>query len=377
MAWYTQPELMEEMMEFVADFTIEALRPILDEIAPDYIPTLLKQADALLKMNRDEEAAVAYGAVLKREARNPWALVGLARIDMDAGRFEDARGRLEAAVEESNWGIGYDLLPTVYERLGMNERVAEIRGRAKAFGTFSDTPDPWMLELYDDCYDVYRLMLAGGDANFVGDLPRAVRIIERALSLAPDNATVHFQLAGLYLAANRRVDARRQFEQCLAANPEQPDAWFQLSRVLADLGDARGSDRTLDAGLSRCPGSPGLHMEHGRRLAAAGRSEEAISEYKETIRLRPQEAGGYVDLAGLYFKLGRLDEGVAQLMRSLEMEPENPVALSAAALYSVTTGDEATAAEWIRRVRLQPRISAKERTNIEAAFVQRFGRPPQ
>jgi len=37
MAWYTQPELMEEMMEFVADFTIEALRPILDEIAPDYI----------------------------------------------------------------------------------------------------------------------------------------------------------------------------------------------------------------------------------------------------------------------------------------------------------------------------------------------------
>ena len=36
-AWYDQPELMHEMMEFIADFTIEVSRPILDEITPDYI----------------------------------------------------------------------------------------------------------------------------------------------------------------------------------------------------------------------------------------------------------------------------------------------------------------------------------------------------
>ena len=36
-AWYDQPALMHEMMEFIADFTIEVSRPILEEIAPDYI----------------------------------------------------------------------------------------------------------------------------------------------------------------------------------------------------------------------------------------------------------------------------------------------------------------------------------------------------
>ncbi len=36
-AWYEQPELMHEMMEFIADFTIEVSRPILDEVAPDYV----------------------------------------------------------------------------------------------------------------------------------------------------------------------------------------------------------------------------------------------------------------------------------------------------------------------------------------------------
>ena len=36
-AWYDQPELMHEMMEFIADFTIEVSKPILKEIAPDYV----------------------------------------------------------------------------------------------------------------------------------------------------------------------------------------------------------------------------------------------------------------------------------------------------------------------------------------------------
>lgn len=35
--WYDQPELMEEMMEFIADFTIETAQPVLEKIAPDYI----------------------------------------------------------------------------------------------------------------------------------------------------------------------------------------------------------------------------------------------------------------------------------------------------------------------------------------------------
>jgi uroporphyrinogen decarboxylase len=36
-AWYDEPELCDAMMEFIADFTIETLRPVLDEIASDYI----------------------------------------------------------------------------------------------------------------------------------------------------------------------------------------------------------------------------------------------------------------------------------------------------------------------------------------------------
>jgi uroporphyrinogen decarboxylase len=36
-AWYDQPALMHEMMEFIADFTIAVSEPILEKIAPDYV----------------------------------------------------------------------------------------------------------------------------------------------------------------------------------------------------------------------------------------------------------------------------------------------------------------------------------------------------
>lgn len=36
-AWYDQPKLLHEMMEFIADFTIEVSRPILEEVSPEYV----------------------------------------------------------------------------------------------------------------------------------------------------------------------------------------------------------------------------------------------------------------------------------------------------------------------------------------------------
>jgi uroporphyrinogen decarboxylase len=36
-AWYDEPDLMHEMMEFIADFTIELSRPMLRKVIPDYV----------------------------------------------------------------------------------------------------------------------------------------------------------------------------------------------------------------------------------------------------------------------------------------------------------------------------------------------------
>jgi tetratricopeptide (TPR) repeat protein len=346
------------------------------KLAPEHVPALLRLGDALLKSDRRDEAGKVYARVLDREPNNSYALLGLARMDVDAGRWESARGRLEVVVQQSNYGLGYDLLPTVYEHLGETARAEAIRARYKASGAYYDVPDPWVDELVQDCYDTYKISAAAGTADHVGDTRGAIRILEKALALSPGKAVFQFQMAGFYLRLGDYASARRYYERCTVLDPAFADGWAQLADLLMKTGDREASERALAAGLANCPGSPGLHLEWGHRLSEAGLFAEAIQEFQKTIRLRPQEADGYIELAGAYFRLNRIEEGVAELKESLKIEPENPMALSTLSFVSIKSGDQAAARDWLRHVRQQPRILPENREALEKAFREQFGRPP-
>lgn len=345
-------------------------------LAPAYVPARLRLGDALLKMNQNAEAAKVYGAALEREPGNPYALLGLARLDIDAGRWEEARTRLESVVAQTKYMVGYDLLPTVYEHLGQADRATAIRARVKASGAFADMLDPWMDELIDDCYSTYRLSVAAGTAQHRGDTKGAISLLQRALALAPDSGPLQFQISLFYLDQRDYTNARQHLEQCTVLAPDFPDGWAYLTNLFTTLGDAASARRVLAEGLAHCPRSPGLRLEHGRQLSAAGRYAEAIPEFEESIRLRPDEADAYVELAKTYFQLNRVKEGVAELLQALQVEPEHPTALTTLALYSISIGDEAAARAWLRRVQLQVRTQPETVDALWQAFTQRFGRAP-
>ena len=346
------------------------------KLAPDYVPARLRLGDTLLKTNQNAEAAKVYAAVAAREPRNPYALLGLARIDVEAGRWEAARARLEVVVQQSNYGIGYDLLPTVYEHLGEAGRAEAIRARGTS-GAFFDVPDPWMDELIYDCYDTYRISAAAGTADHAGDTRTAIRILDRALTLDPNRAVFQFQMGGFALKLRDYDKARRCFERCTVLAPDFADGWAQLVDLLMKLGDRAVAERILAAGLANCPKSPGLHLQHARQLSGADCFPEAIAEFQETIRLRPQEAEAYFALAMLYIQLDRTGEGIAELHKALKVEPEHPGALSTLAFNAISNGDEAGAREWLRHIKQQPRVAPDVRDVLAKAFAERFGRSPE
>jgi Flp pilus assembly protein TadD len=158
--------------------------------------------------------------------------------------------------------------------------------------------------------------------------------------------------------------------------PDFSDGWAQLADLLMKLGDRAAAERVVTAGLAHCPNSPGLHLQRANQLSAAGRFPEAIEQYKEAIRLRPDEADAFIDLAGVYFQLDRTEEGIAEIYKALKAEPEHPGALSTLAFNAISNGDEAGAREWLRHVKQQPRVTPEVRAVLVKAFVERFGRSP-
>lgn len=344
-------------------------------LAPDYGPAKIRLGDAFLKLNDFERAAAAYTqAIGGAKGDEAYAQVGLARVDLHFERWAAARPRLEAAVAQTDYRIGGDLLTTVYEQTGDPARALEIRGRAKSSGSFSDINDPWAEEIFTDCYDVYRLQVAGGMAEHRGDPAAARELIEHALTLAPDDTGTLYQLGMLQLRQEALTEARRCFQRCVELRPDFPDGWAQLIGLLEHTGDRIGAERTLLTALAQCPRSPGLHLDHGRMLVQAGRTAEAMEEFRTSIRLRPEEAAAYLALATACFSLERVDEGMQELRKALKAEPDNPMALSTLAIAAIRTDHEAEARALLHRIKQQPRVAAKDLAALLAEYQTQFNR---
>jgi superkiller protein 3 len=63
------------------------------------------------------------------------------------------------------------------------------------------------------------------------------------------------------------------------------------------------------------------HVNLGSALEAAGRREEAMQHFRESIRIKPQSPQAYNNLANVLDDLGRFDEAVTAYQQALRLRP--------------------------------------------------------
>ncbi len=349
--------------------SIDLWEGVLDQV-PDYVPARLRMADSLLKLNDFQSARNHYETVLEGEPENAHALLGLARIEFEESNWEGALAYLERVVRLTDYQLGYDLIVSVYERLGRVEEANEVRRQIKASGAYRDPRDPWLDALVDLSYDPFRIALAAG---FESSFERAEQLLRRAIRMDPEDVSYRLQLSMLYLDHGRQERALMELKRMTESNPEFADGWAHLSRVQQQMGDTRNSQRTLLDGLMHCPDSPGLRLMWGSHLRREGRMDEAVRELRHSIHLRPNEAAAYLELSQALIAMGRVEEGLAQLRRALEVEPGNPNAIAILAFQSISIRDRAEADQWLSAVHRQPRVGQQLTQYLLDAYRDAFG----
>lgn len=346
------------------------------ELDPDYLPTQLRRAEALLKLNRYEDAEEAFTIVKIKDIENPHAHHGLARVAIHREDYEAAHQHLSRSMQYSRGSVGIQLTVTVLERLGQHDRAETVRGMARTLEGYSDIPDPWILDLMTYCYDAHQLVSAAGTFAYAGNTEEAIRLSELAIKYDPENAAAHFHLGNMYREGNK-PKALSAFETACRLNPQLSDAWLFRALIYKEMGSMQQCDELLKQGLINCPDSPALHLSWGERLVEMDRMEEAIPVLKRSVRLRPQEAEAYLALARIYIRQSKLDLAHDITQQALEAEAGNPTALSFMVILSINKKQENEAESWLRKVELQPRCTPEMRENLAGFFQQAFGRPPK
>jgi tetratricopeptide (TPR) repeat protein len=135
------------------------------------------------------------------------------------------------------------------------------------------------------------------------DLERAVDLLARAASLKPESAATRYQLGVALMRQGRLEEAQRQLLRCLDLDPNRGEAYnllVQLSRRLRQPGAV-----ALFGGLVR-------DVEERLRVE--------LRLWRQTWD-RPEDAEGFVALAGFLVASGDLSKAESQLEEALRLRP--------------------------------------------------------
>ncbi|MEM9157505.1 MAG: tetratricopeptide repeat protein [Verrucomicrobiota bacterium] len=340
------------------------------ELDPSYTPSSIRLGNSFLKQNKFDEAETAYRLALSVEASNPHALMGIGRCRIARKDYESARIPLETAFKASQNKIGGDLLVTVYQKLGLSSQ-AFIAERQAGVGAYSDLPDPWLLDLYSDCYDAYQVATAGGQAAFGGKARTGYDLVLRAAKLDPRNAYYQFQLGNLSSSDPQRAESH--FKKCVELDPDFSDGWTSLHNLYSKTGNPAAADAVLKSGFKHNPDSPALLILMAKKAKEENQLQQAASFLQKSARLRPNEGAAYIEMAQIYFSLNQIDQGMDMMRSALKAEPGHPLPLSTLALHAITSDSEREARDLLKQVENHPRIPQPQVAELQKKFAAQFG----
>lgn len=167
-----------------------------------------------------------------------------------------------------------------------------------------------------DHEEVAALVRQGVALAESGRTDEAVAAFERALSLAPRDARLHWMIGTVLRAGGRGAAARARYEAALMIDPSHPQALGALADLLAEEATAlnrQGRGEEAIAGFERAigirPGVAAYHVNHGIALRQAGRLPDSLAAFDRALALAPGDPLAHWNRALSLLALGRLTEG--------------------------------------------------------------------
>ena len=184
-----------------------------------------------------------------------------------------------------------------------------------------------------------------------GKVAEAVRELEEARAIAPDDAELQFVLASGYLRVERVEEAARLFAQVAKARPI-PATWLLIGRTYRDAGQYARAREALQHAIKMDPTVHRAHYYLGTvALLEEGlvRIDEAIREFQRELELTPGDPITTLRLGMALVLAQRATEALPLLERIARDAGRTPEAFYYLGRAQLSAGQPAIAVESFRR----------------------------
>lgn len=323
------------------------LRILLEDRAQTELLRYL-EGDEIPQTRDDFETAARYMEAALRLTPESLFLEG--REDFFRGRallfdrrFPEAARLLESAIRiDPQAGYAYNALGIAYlEQARFSEAIPAFRDAAHRARHWS--------------YPLHNLGLAYMESGNYSD---AIRAYQDAMRLSPDLSYLPYNLGFVYQRIGKRRDAEAAYLKARALAPDEPQPPNALGALKASEGKFADAERYYRESLKKdssyvaarqnlavllasrssrfdeavqlwqqniaqAPDYIASRLSLAQALAAHGRNQPAIEQYRRVVEAEPDYAAARVAMADLLAKAGQADEAASQLREALKRGPEN------------------------------------------------------
>jgi predicted O-linked N-acetylglucosamine transferase (SPINDLY family) len=212
------------------------------------------------------------------------------------------------------------------------------------------------------------LELSGVLASRLGDVQKAVELLERAAARRPGKAGLLANLGAVYRVAGRLDEAEARYREAIAADPTAVQAHFNLANLLAARSATAAALQEYAAVLALDPGNAGALNNMAALFDRMGRFAEAEQAYRALIAAHPRDAAARSNLGAFYMTLGRVDEAIALHREATEIDPDAPEPRNNLGVALIEAGSYAEAAACLRAARVRGGQFAEIHENLGNAL---------
>ena len=166
-------------------------------------------------------------------------------------------------------------------------------------------------------YQLGRFLLRLGRKD---DLNEAVSELKRALELNPRQYEVRFELIAAYREMRNLPEAAAQVDVLQDSRPTDPRVFYVTALLDTDRNDLAAAEKNFNEAIRRDPSLYGAYQDLGLAYAKAGRWEDARRTFAELANRQPTSIeAAYFHALSLY-NAGRSAEAETEVRRTLRLD---------------------------------------------------------